>query len=170
MIQMVAGAGIGGLLAGAISAALLMGWYKDAVWQSAVDQSKVEAANILMAETDNAIKQEREALARVRELEAQHAQEEKTIHDIERRNRALAAQLGGLRDPGRRASGEGAMSGTAASSEGDGHAATTGLLSGEATAVLLAASVEVDRLAAWARTCYEWKEAVVKIYDKKEEE
>ncbi len=170
MIQMIAGAGIGGLIVGGILSALLMGQYKDAVWQSSVDQLKIEAANVLIAETDAVIKQERAALVRVQELEAQHVQEEKTIHDVERRNRALAAQLGGLRDPGRRASSQGSMSTTPASPEGAGHTTAPGNLSGEATEVLLAASTEVDRLALWARACYEWKETVVSMHKQKDDE
>lgn len=173
MIQGIVASGIGGLLAGAISAALLMGWYKDAIWENSVNEIKLEALNVLIAETDKVITLERVAQARVRELEAQHAQEEKNLDEIQRRNRALATELGGLRDPGRRPSGPDAVSDTATSTEGAGRATDPALLSAEATAVLLDASAEADALANYAKTCYDWKETVKRMFppeDVKEEQ
>ena len=164
MIQAIAMSAAGGALVGSLLAAWLMGEYKDATWTASVNQLKVEAADILAKETNRVITLERAAVARVRDLEAQHVQEEKTIHDVERRNRALAAQLGGLRDPGRRASRENAMPTTSTDADSAGDASAASNLSAEASEALLAAGAEVDRLAAWAHTCYEWKEAVVTMY------
>lgn len=160
MIQYIAGAAAAGALVGSLLAAWAMGTYKDAIWQASVNEIKIEAANVLIVETDKVIKSERLAQARVRELEADHAQQTTTLAAIERRNRELATQLGGLRDPGRRASRADAVPGAPSGTGAVKDTTPTGQLSAEASAVLLAASVEVDVIAEYARVCYEYKEAV----------
>lgn len=165
MIQYIAGAGVGGLVLGALLSGWAMSEYKDATWSAETNQLKVEAAEILQKETEKASKIEKDALLKVMELEATHVKEEQTIQDAERRNRALARELGGLRDPGRRASRQDAMPSTPG---GTGipevSPADEGAISGEASEALLAAAVEVDRLANWANTCYEWKEDVMRRF------
>ncbi len=154
MIQYIAGAAAAGALAGSLLAAWAMGTYKDAIWQASVNEIKIEAANVLIVETDKVIKSERLAQARVRELEADHAQQTTTLAAIERRNRELATQLGGLRDPGRRASRADAVPVIATDPDSAPEATGTGILSREASDILLSAAAEVDELANYAKTCY----------------
>ncbi len=156
---------VGSTLASAILSALLVGWYKDATWQNTINEIKIEAANVLIVETDKVLKQERIAADRVRELEAQHVQTEKNLDVIQRRNRTLAAQLGGLRDPGRRPSRVDPVPGTPVTTGSIGDTTSTGFLSAEATEVLLAASAEADALASYARTCYEYVQSIKESYD-----
>lgn len=166
MIQFIAGAAV----AGALSGALLMGLYKDVVWKASVTDMKIDAANLLIAETDRVIQRERDANAKVRELESSHVQKEKDLSVVQRRNRELATQLGGLRDPGRRASCPDALP-TATTGAGPVEGpASTGQLSGETSEALLAASIEVDAIAEYARVCYEYKETVKTALEQKEEE
>lgn len=166
MIQLIAGAAGGGLVVGALLSAWAVGTYKDAIWENSVNDSKIAAQTVLIEETDKVIKLERAAQARVRELEAQHAQEEKNLDVIQRRNRALAAELGGLRDPGRRQSGSGPMPLVATSAHSPTNASDPALLSAEATSVLLSAAAEVDALANYARTCYDYVQSVGTAYEK----
>jgi hypothetical protein len=165
MIQFIAGAGAAGLLVGSLGAWFLTAQYKDARWTAATLEIKVEAAEILQRKTDEAIRVERVVVAKVRELEAQHVQEEKTLSDIQRRNRQLAAELGGLRDPGRRQSGGSAVSETPTSPGSAEHSPASGYLSAEASGVLLSAAAEVDALASYAKACYEWKEIAEQTFN-----
>lgn len=168
MIQIVAGAAAAGALVGSLLAAWAVGTYKDATWRAATNQVKVEAAELLQVETDKVMKIEREANTKVRELEAQHVQGEKDLAVIQRRNRQLANELGGLRDPGRRHGSQDAVPTVAASTGSDATASASGYLSAEASEVLLNASAEVDALAEYARVCYEWKEVAEKSFTSRE--
>lgn len=164
MIQLIAGAGAAGLLVGSLTASYLMAEYKDATWSAATNEIKVDAAKVLQAETEHAITVEREANAKVRELEAGYVVQEKNLADVQRRNRELATQLGGLRDPGRRPSRPNPMPTVAVGAQCPEEPASSGLLSAEASGVLLDASAEVDALAEYARVCYEWKDTVVQMF------
>ena len=152
-----------GLLVGSLSTWYLTTEYKDAVWGAATNQIQIEAAEQLHVATMKAIETERISQLKVHELEAQHAQEEHTIQTIERRNRALAAQLGGLRDPGRRTSGTDTMPSTTTSTTSVTDSPTHSILSGEATEVLLATSVEVDKLANYAKVCYDYVQVLTGV-------
>ena len=160
MIQFIAGAAGAGLLIGSLSTWYLTAEYKDATWSAAVNQQQVDAAGVLQAATVKAMETERAAQVKVRELEAQHDQEEAALVVIESRNRELARQLGGLRDPGRRTSGADAVPGHATSTDGIATAASTGQLSAEASEVLLSAAAEVDGIALYAKTCYEYVQSL----------
>lgn len=61
-----------------------------------MSQLTVEAAQALQDATDKALRTEREHQARVRALEASHAETEKNLTAVQRRNRRLATELGGL--------------------------------------------------------------------------
>ncbi len=168
MIQGIVASGIGGLLAGAISAALLMGWYKDAVWQSSIDEIKIEAANVLIVETDKVLKQERLANARVRELESQHDEAEKVIYDTQRSNRELSRKLGGMRDPGRRQSCPGTTPAAPAAPGVHEEARTGARLSKEAEGFLQSESVRADLAALDAQTCYAYVDDIEKLFPPEE--
>jgi hypothetical protein len=170
MIQIIAAAAAAGLLFGSLSTWYLTAEYKDATWGAATNQLKVDAAQLLQAETDKVLKTEREANTKVRELEAGHAQKEKDLAVIERRNRQLAAQLGGLRDPGRRPNSTNAVPGTPASPGSTELPAASGYLSAEASGFLLNAAAEVDALASYAKACYDWKEIVMHEFSRKEDQ
>jgi hypothetical protein len=164
VIQFVAGAAGGGLIVGSLLSWYFTGEYKDAKWEAATNKIKIEAANVLQKETDKVLSHVIESNNKVRELEAQHVQEEKSLADIERRNRQLARELGGLRDPGRRPHSTDAVPATSASSGGTEPATSTAYLSAEASELLLSAAAEVDALARYAKVCYDWKEIVKAQY------
>lgn len=160
MIQFVAGAAGAGLIVGSLGAWYLTAEYKDTQWGLAISNQKVEAAAMLRDETDRVMAIHDAAAAKVRELEAQHVRTEKNLDVIQRRNRFLATELGGLRDPGRRASSQDAVPGTAAHPDSVADTADAGLLSAQTTAVLLDASAEADTLANYARTCYDYVQSL----------
>lgn len=168
MIQAIAGAGIGGLLVGAVSSAVLMGWYKDAIWENSVNEIKIDAANVLIVETDKVLKQERLANARVRELEALHDEEEKVIFDTQRRNRELSRQLGGMRDPGRRASCPEAVQAAPATPGLPAETPTGARLSREAEEFLSAESVRADLASQWAKDCDRYVDELEKSFTQEE--
>ncbi len=160
MIQFIVAAALAGLLLGGSSAWYFTASYKDAVWSAATNKLQVDAADLLQEETVKAIKIEREASIKVRELEAQHVREEKDLAVIERRNRQLATELGGLRDPGRRPSCPDAVSTTPTSAGSAEKATDSGYLSAEASGVLLDAAAEVDALANYALMCYQYIQSI----------
>jgi len=170
MIQAIAGAGIGGLLVGAVSSAVLMGWYKDAIWENSVNEIKIDAANVLITETDKVLKQERLANARVRELEAGYEKTTDEIQDLKRSNRALATQLGGLRDPGRRPSRAATVPHIAGEAKRVEEPAACSTLSAEATGFLLEQFALADEVAAYAATAYEWAREVDRVFPPDTEE
>lgn len=157
-----------GLLVGSLGSWYLTAEYKDATWSASVAQLQIEAADSLQVATVQAASIEREAGIKVRELEAKYHETENNLAVIRQRNRVLADQLGGLRDPGRRTSGHDTMPGSAPSSANHADPTTSAYLSAEASGVLLDAAAEVDGLASYAKTCYDWSRVVVTVFEQPE--
>jgi hypothetical protein len=130
--------------------------YKDNKWMAKVEAQKVEAARQLQVATEKVIETERKHNAIATQLEIQNAEKQSTLDKALSDNRRLAAQLGGLRDPGRRTSCAAATSTTGAATEQPPAQASDGRLSAEATEFLLEFAREADRAAQYANTCYDW--------------
>jgi hypothetical protein len=90
------------------------------------------------------------------ELEKQHAQREEEVRRMAADNRRLARELGGLRDPGRRASGGDGVSAAAEPAAGGGGAACSDRLSAEASEFLLDLAEQADRVVGQYETCRAW--------------
>ncbi len=164
MIQIITMAAAGGALVGTLLAGYFMAEYKDATWSAATNALKAEAAAVLAEGVQRVHAVEMEANSRARELEFNHAQTEKDLAVIQRRNRELATQLGGLRDPGRRASRTDALPTVTGGAQCPEESSTPRNLSAEASQLLLDAAAEADALAEYARTCHEWKETVETLF------
>lgn len=134
--------------------------YKDNKWEAKVSAQKVEAAKQLQAATEKVIETERKHNAIATQLEIQNAEKQSTLDRTLADNRRLAAQLGGLRDPGRRTSCAAADSATGATAQQPPAQASDGRLSAEASEFLLEFARDADRAAQYANTCYEWIQQV----------
>lgn len=148
-----------GLTMGATGAGLGVKRYVDNAWTTKLSRQKLEAAAQLQAATDQAVKVERARIQLATELEVQSEIAKNRLNDAYRSNNALASQLGGLRDPGRR-SGGGCPNTTSTGSAGSaaqpvGEAGGTPL-SAEATRFLLDLARDADSAAEYASTCYKW--------------
>lgn len=129
--------------------------YKDAKWTAAIEKQKVEAAAQLQAATEGVLKKERAATQRNTNLEIDNAKANAKVNIALSTNRKLAAELGGLRDPGRRASCRDAV--PADSPAGvSADPAAEGRLSAEASEFLLGFAADADRAAEYALTCHIW--------------
>lgn len=97
------GALVGFILA--VTAAFFYGQHVEGLsWQAAIAKQKQEAAEILAAESAKVVTAERAASELKDRIEKEHANHALALDNILVENRALAVRLGGLRDPGRRAS------------------------------------------------------------------
>lgn len=123
---------------------------------ASIGQQKVEAARQLQEATDKALASERGNVAKANKLEKDNVQKQTALDGILADNHRLAAELGGLRDPGRRTSCDSAVpTGTG----GTGNAAvgsSEGRLSAEASQFLLDFARDADRAAQYANTCHDW--------------
>lgn len=151
-----------GLAVGAAGSWYLTAEYKDAKWGKAVSDQKVEAAKTLQAETEKVLAAERKNTELNNQLEKSHAAAQDRINTTLADNRRLARELGGLRDPGRRASCRDAQAATdLAANAGDASAGSE--LSAEASEFLLDFAAEADRAADYGRTCYDWAQGAIKL-------
>jgi hypothetical protein len=162
MIQFIAGAAGAGLVLGSLGAWYLTAEYKDATWGAAVNEIKIEAANTLNAEIESVRQLELASHTRVRELELEHAQTTDTLEELERSNRALVTKLGGMRDPGYRASRPNPMPAVTSQTQcpTESPISTAGILSAEFTEELIAKAALADSMTEYAWIGYEWAEEV----------
>ena len=151
-----------GLLVGALGSWYLTAEYKDAKWGKAVSDQKVEAGKTLQAETEKAIAAERKNIELNNQLEKNHASAQDKISIALADNRRLARELGGLRDPGRRASCGGSQAGVELASDPAVSSAGSEL-SAEASDFLLEFAADADRAAEYAQTCYSWAQGAAKL-------
>jgi hypothetical protein len=149
-----------GLAAGGLGSWYLTAEYKDSKWEAAVGRQKVEAADLLRAATDRAVKAERQHNELATELEAEHDKNQLALDRALNDNRRLARELGGLRDPGRRPSCGGPVPAAAGDAAEPATAATGAELSAEASEFLLEFARDADRAAEYAGTCHEWARRV----------
>jgi len=149
-----------GLAAGGLGSWYLTAEYKDSKWEAAAGRQKVEAADLLRAATDRAMKAERQHNELATELEVQHDKNQLALDRALNDNRRLARELGGLRDPGRRPSCGGSVPATAGDAPEPATASTGAELSAEASEFLLEFARDADRAAEYAGTCHEWARRV----------
>lgn len=149
-----------GLTVGALGSGLAVKRYVNNAWTARtaklLSTQKSEAATALQKATDRATKAERAQNQLATELEIQSELNKNRLNDAYRSNTALATQLGGLRDPGRRPGGScpnPAPTGSATQPAGEAGGAT---LSAEATQFLLDFAYDADSAAEYANTCYNW--------------
>lgn len=138
--------------------------YKDALHTAAVSRQQAEAALVLQRETEKLIAAERRTAKLKDELEIQHAKSLEQVNAILVDNKRLAAQLGGLRDPGRRpgcgvstaAASNAARRDPDATAESRLPDTAEGFLSAAASAFLIEFAADADRAAIYAQTCHDW--------------
>jgi hypothetical protein len=153
-----------GLLVGALGAWTLTGHLKDLEWQHAIDRQKSEAATELKTLIDKVTIKDKEVLTLKDQLEKNDVRAQQTISSTLANNRRLAAQLGGLRDPGRRAGCPGPMPASPATASSDSTAPSGSQLSEEASQFLLEFAADADRAAQYARTCHDWAVTLPQTY------
>lgn len=145
-----------GLLIGVLGGWYFTAKYKDATWVVSIDKQKSEAATQLQAATERALAAERKNNELGNQLEKQHVEATQKLDVILADNHRLARELGGLRDPGRRASCGGTMP-SASTTAGQSDSGTAGTeLSVEASEFLLDFARSADAAAQYAKTCYDW--------------
>ena len=132
-----------------IAVSLLIGCFGG--WWVTADYKDSHYAAILDAQKVQAFKDIAEAEEKANKLDVANAQQQITLDKALADNRALARQLGGLRDPGFKSAGclPDTTSGTATAS-------TEGRLSDEASQFLLDFARQADAAAEYANICYAW--------------
>lgn len=142
---------LGLLGGGAIGVIATSGYYNQAI-----DKQKIEAANVLVAETAKVITAERKQKELTDALEKQHDEAKDEIDAQHSDNLRLASELKRLREQRRRESGAGTVSET-------GRAATVAHEEAEAATVsetgeddLVELGFDADEVAVYAQTCYDW--------------
>ena len=149
-------AAIAGLLIGVVVSWWLTASYKDTSWRATIEAKKVEAARQLQVATEKAVQTERDNQRLANQIEVQYVQSTKQLDAALADNRRIARELGGLRDPGRRTSGECSLP-TGSGATGVAAAGTAeGRLSDEASEFLLGFARQADDAAQYAATCHQW--------------
>ena len=156
-----------GAAAAGSAAWTVRGWQADAR-VNAIERAGAEEKRRQAEAITQSTQEARQAEARARDLansiEVKHHEYTKSTERILADNRRLARQLGGLRDPGRRESCNGAVPSTGKTpggnsgptAEGRLSSEAEGLLSAEASEFLLEFAAAADRAAVYAQTCHEW--------------
>lgn len=149
-----------GLLVGSFGSWLITASYKDAVWTKAAKVQELKATQMLQTETAKVLAGERERTRLNNLLEKNDVDARAKIEVTLADNRRLVAQLGGLRDPGRRSSCHDSQAAVdpARGTAGD---PTGAELSAEASGFLLEFAAEADRAAQYAQTCHAWAQQVI---------
>ena len=156
MIKYTAIALAAGLLSGSLGAWYLTAEYKDNKWRATVGAQKIEAAGVLNDALERARLAERQYSEIATQIGVEH---EKAGHELEKAladNRRLARELGGLRDPGRRASCPDPVPAGASTASDVADSPTDSRLSDEASSFLLEFAADADRAAQYALSCYNW--------------
>ena len=139
-------------------------------YDSVIDKQKIEAANLLVSETNKVIAAERRQKELSNALETQNNEAKKKIQTEQAINRRLVSELGGLLDKGRRSGGNCTMPGTRSAAASATDEADGAYLSGEATEFLLGLTYEADEVATYAKTCHDWITSRQKISPRKDKE
>lgn len=130
--------------------------YKDASWRASVMKQEIEASKVLRDALTRAIQAERDNGIYSARLETQHYEHTRQQEEFGRRNRSLARELGGLRDPGRRTSGQCPVPSENASA-GVAPEKTAGVrLSSELQQFLFTVEDAGAALEEYAMTCYQY--------------
>lgn len=141
---------------GVSAGAIPMSIYKDATWGAAVEHQKADASRQLADAALKVLERERQNAALSNQIEENSNAAKEQIQVTLADNRRLATQLGGLRDPGRRARSNCPVSADNAASGNAQDATAAAGLSAEATEFLLEFAADADRAAEYANTCSQW--------------
>jgi hypothetical protein len=141
---------------GTVSGAVPMSIYKDALWKASVAQQKADASKRLADATQQILEHERKNAELSAQIEEKHHAAQQQIDSTLADNRRLAAQLGGLRDPGRRPGSRCPERTADAITAGAKDSAAESGLSAEATEFLLGYAADADRAAEYANTCHSY--------------
>jgi hypothetical protein len=133
-----------------------MGLYKDATWGAAVEHQKADASRQLADAALKVLERERQNTVLSNQIEEASNAAQKQIQNTLADNRKLAAQLGGLRDPGRRTRSRCPVFANPAATGSAQDSAATGELSAEAQEFLLTFAADADNAAEYANTCSQW--------------
>lgn len=145
-----------GVLVGSLPTWWLTAEYKDNKWMAQIEAQKVEAAQQLQEATEKVVATERKHNAIATQLEIKNAEQQTSLDRALADNRRLASRLGGLRDPGSRASCSSAVPTTSGTAQQPPTEAAAGRLSAEASEFLLEFARDADRAAQYANSCHDW--------------
>lgn len=152
-LQLAIGCFLIGLIGGSSCAWYWTASYKDASWSASINKLNIQAEQTLREEIEKAHKIEKEQAAKLEVMEAAHATQLQEIERAKVANRTLAAQLGGLRDPGRRPRGQSTVPCPADGTRPPADESAGTRLSEEASTFLLEFAHEADRAALYAVQC-----------------
>ncbi len=152
-----------GFALGALPAWHFTAKYKDASWTASIEKQKVEAAKQLKDATDRALAAERLQNDLSTKLEILHVETNKKLNGVLSDNRKLSAELGGLRDPGRRSSCTNTVSSNSSAPSNPKDTTSDSRLSDEASNFLLEFARDADSAAEYAKTCHDWAEELGKL-------
>lgn len=154
-ISIIGGVAITSLLLGSGGAWWATATYKDSVWKASILEQQVAAAKILQTATEQAASVERANVIIAQRFQEEHYANEKKRASLQRTNRELAAQLGGLRDPGHREDGRhDSVPAPTTDSIGASRPSTSGVLSGAAQEFLFNLTADGDATYDYAALCY----------------
>ena len=145
-----------GVVLGSIGSWKVTSSYKDTKYQNIILSKENESAKRFEEASEKSLEIERTHAALAQDLEIKNVEANKLLDEALVKNRGLARELGGLRDPfAKPPSGCPVPSGTGTTSNPD-DGATTGRLSDEAAEFLLEFAREADEAANYATTCHNW--------------
>lgn len=147
---------LAGLLIGGGASWYFTADYKDASWKTEISAQKAEADKQLEAAKERTQKVEKRAIELANSVEVLNGQHEKKLKDVYAVNRRLTAELGGLRDPGRRPSSANTVPSNSTAPAQSETETTGAQLSAEASEFLLEFARQADEAAQYATTCYTW--------------
>jgi hypothetical protein len=164
MLRQLALVFIVGLVLGSLGSWKVTSSYKDTKYQNIILSNEKLAAEKFAEASDRAAEIERTHAALAQDLEIKNVEANKLLDEALVKNRSLARELGGLRDPfAKPPSGCPVPSGTSTSSNSNDGTPTgrfsdeaSGLLSNEASEFLLEFAREADEAASYATTCHNW--------------
>lgn len=160
MIQVITMAALAAFFAGSS-----LSWYFTSAYKDTQCAAKVESARAVIAEasqkaTESALQRERTANQQLNSLEVEHATVRQSLDKITADNRRLAAQLGGLRDPGTRGRVNPVPTTATVPSQPESQESASGRLSAAATEFLLDFAQRADAAASYAAECRDWATVV----------
>ena len=145
-----------GVVLGSIGSWKVTSSYKDTKYQNIILSKENESAKRFEEASEKSLEIERTHAALAQDLEIKNVEANKLLDEALVKNRGLARELGGSRDPfAKPPSGCPVPSGTGTTSNPD-DGATTGRLSDEASEFLLEFAREADEAANYATTCHNW--------------
>lgn len=145
-----------GVVLGSIGSWKVTSSYKDTKYQNIILSKEKLAAERLSEAAERVAEVERNHAALAQDLEIKNVEANKLLDEALVKNRRLAHELGGLRDPFAKSSSSCSVSQNTGTPSNPDDGATTGRLSDEASEFLLEFAREADEAANYATTCHNW--------------